>query len=135
MIVARGNVDTYVIDTHALVWYLEGSHKLSPVAKQTLDEIERENNLGIVPSIVLAEIVHLSDHRKISLSAEAVISRLQQASNFSIMPLDLAIIMLMIPLKGFELHDRVIMATSTYFNAPLITKDEQIHRSGLRCIW
>ncbi len=28
----------YIIDTHALIWYLDKDHRLSPSAKQILDD-------------------------------------------------------------------------------------------------
>jgi PIN domain nuclease of toxin-antitoxin system len=126
----------YVIDTHTLVWYFEDSPKLSSTAKHALDQIENGNALGIVPTIVLAEIVHLADNNKIPINISETIARLRQVSSFGIVSLDLSVILLMIPLKTFEIHDRVIIATAKFFEASLITKDEQIHESNsVRCIW
>lgn len=130
----KGSV--YVIDTHAFVWYLEDSRNLSASARLALNEIGRGDSFGIVPSIVLAEIMHLSDRHKISIGIEEIVLRIERASNLIVLPLGMTIIRLMIPLKDFELHDRVIIATARHVNAPLITRDEQIrNRSGLRCIW
>lgn len=126
----------YVIDTHPLVWYFTDSPKLSLTVKQAFNEIDQGNAIGIVPSIVLAEIVHLSDRKKIPISIQETIGRLQQATSFGIVSLDLTVIILMIPFKTYELHDRVIVATAKSFGASLITKDEQIHElRTVPCIW
>ena len=127
---------TYVIDTHPLVWYFEGSPKLSASAKQAFNDIESGNAVGVVPTIVLAEIMHLADKKKIPISISETISKLHKSSNFGITSLDLMVILLMTPLTSYEIHDRVIVATSLSFGASLITKDEYIRQSNIvPCIW
>jgi PIN domain nuclease of toxin-antitoxin system len=130
------SVPVYIIDTHPLVWYFEDSPRLSSAAKQTLIQIEHGDALGIVPTIVLAEIVHLADRQKIPVDINMTIARLRKSSSFGIVSFDLAVLLLMIPLKFYEIHDRIIVATAMSFEAPLITKDEQIQKSGIvSCIW
>lgn len=125
----------YIIDTHPLVWYFEDSPRLSTAAKRAFVEIEQGGSLGVVPTIVLAEIMHLADRKRIPLSIGDTIARVQ-ASSFGIVSLDHMVIMLMVPLKTFELHDRVIVATAKSFEASLITKDEHIRESGtVPCVW
>jgi len=126
----------YVIDTHPLVWYFEDSPKLSASAKQAFKDIEDGNAVGVVPTIVLAEIMHLADKKKIPISINETIFILHKSSNFGITSLDLMIVLLMAPLTSFEIHDRVIVATCRSFGASLITKDEYIRQSNIvPCIW
>lgn len=47
----------YVLDTHPLVWYLEGNPRLSPQAKAVIDD--QDNDL-ILPVIALAEATFIS---------------------------------------------------------------------------
>jgi PIN domain nuclease of toxin-antitoxin system len=126
----------YVIDTHPLVWYFVDSPRLSPIAKRAFADIEQGMALGIIPTIVLAEMVHLADKKKIPINIKETISKIRQSTNFGIASLDLTIILLMIPLDTCEIHDRVIVATSQSFEASLITKDEFIHKSNIvSCVW
>ena len=126
----------YVIDTHPLVWYFIDSPKLSAIAKNVFVDIEQGTSLGIIPTIVLAEMVHLADKKKIPISITETIAKIHQSTNFGVASLDLTIILLMIPLKTYEIHDRVIVATSQSFEASLITKDEFIHKSNIvSCVW
>ena len=126
----------YVIDTHALVWYLEDSPKLSQAARYAFNDIEKGDAQGIIPTIVLAEIVHLSDRKRIPIELSDTIAKIKQATNFGIVSLDLMVIQLMIPLNVFEIHDRAIVATAKSFEASLITKDDDIRKSGfIQCIW
>ncbi len=125
----------YVIDTHSLVWYFTESRALSKAAINAFEEIERGGATGVVPTIVLAEIMHLADNKRIPLDADETIARLKQVG-YGIVPLDLTVIELMIPLRGYEIHDRVVVATAKSFEASLITKDEHIQKSGaVPCIW
>ena len=47
---------TYVVDTHALVWFLEGSPRLGMAAQKALSDTAAR---VVVPTIVLAEIKFL----------------------------------------------------------------------------
>lgn len=42
----------YVLDTHPLVWYLEGNPRLSPKAKAAIDD---QGSDQVLPIIALAE--------------------------------------------------------------------------------
>jgi PIN domain nuclease of toxin-antitoxin system len=126
----------YVIDTHPLVWYFLNSPRLSTIAKNAFADIEQGTAIGIIPTIVLAEMVHLEDKKKIPISIKETIAKIHQSTNFGVASLDLTIILLMIPLKTYEIHDRVIVATSQSFGASLITKDEFIRKSNIvSCVW
>jgi PIN domain nuclease of toxin-antitoxin system len=129
-------IPTYIIDTHALVWYLEDSIKLSTKAKLAFSEIDNGKAFGVIPTIVLAEIVHLADNNKIPINIEETLKRLKQAENLGIVSLDLSVVLLMITLKEYEIHDRVIVATAKSFEASLITKDEHIRKlNDVACVW
>ena len=126
----------YVIDTHPLVWYFEDSPRLSSAVKKAFEQIEGGDAIGVVPTIVLAEIVHLADKKRIPLDAEKTIARLKQATGFGIVSLDIMVVLLMVPLKTYEIHDRVIVATAKSFEASLVTIDEHIRQpAAVPCIW
>ena len=130
------SVDSIVIDTHALLWYFEDSPRLSSNARSVFGVIENGGNVGIVPTIVLAELMYISDKRRTSLDLAQVISTLQTSRNFSIASFDLAILTQMSSLTALELHDRIIVATAMLFGSRLITRDETIRDSGvIQCIW
>jgi len=48
----------YVTDTHGLVWYLTGDEKLSKSARQVFENAESGEDIIVIPSIVLAEILY-----------------------------------------------------------------------------
>lgn len=53
----------YVLDTHALIWYLTANPRLSAAAKSAFDEIDAGKAIGIVSVMVLAEIVLLEEKK------------------------------------------------------------------------
>jgi hypothetical protein len=52
-------VKTYVVDMHALFWYLTASPRLSARAKDAFDEGKRSEARVCIPAIVLAELFSL----------------------------------------------------------------------------
>ena len=121
----------YVTDTHSLVWYFTDDPHLSKMALEAFESTIKEG-LIIVPSVVLAEIMYISKKGKITLGFEETIGRIEEYENFDIAPLDVDILRVANQIEvDLEMHDRLIMATAIYFNAILITKDEQIKQAGL----
>lgn len=55
----------YVIDTHALVWYLTDDPRLGKKARQIL---ETDGNQLILPAIVLAEVRHIAERKRVPIS-------------------------------------------------------------------
>jgi PIN domain nuclease of toxin-antitoxin system len=133
------NSDTYsyVIDTHSLVWYLSDWQKLGKKSQEIFDKIEKGNAIALIPAIVLAEIVFLAEKKRIRSTLENTLSRIESSDNFKIIFMDLAIIKKLVELQEIpEMHDRMIVAVSLVSDAVLVTKDEQISKSGIvKTLW
>ncbi len=78
----------------------------------------------IVPTIVLAELMTISERKRPDISMTAVLERIDHLPTFSVAPLDLTVIheMLRLP-ASLELHDRAIAATARAYGSRLITRD------------
>ena len=127
----------FVIDTHSIVWYFTSDQRLSEKALRVLEK-SRNTNKIIIPSIVMAEILHISEKEKIKLNFDETLARINECDNFRICPLDINILIYSshIQPKGFDLHDRIIIATALFHNAALITKDHAITESKLvEVVW
>jgi PIN domain nuclease of toxin-antitoxin system len=127
----------YVIDTHALVWYLEGSKRLSASARAAMTSSEDDI---IIPAIVLAEIVFLFGRKRISVDLSTVMEHLSQTENCAIYPLD-EVVIERLPIV-LNIHDGLIVATALVFRdllkkeATIVTKDREISQSGIiETIW
>jgi PIN domain nuclease of toxin-antitoxin system len=126
----------YVTDTHALVWYFIDDLRLG---KKALEAFEQTTDEGIiiVPSIVLAEIIFISKKGRITLTFDETIKKIVEYKNFDIASLDSDILKIADKIEpDMEMHDKLIVATSLYFNASLITRDRRIKESGIvSTIW
>lgn len=122
----------HVLDTHPLVWHLEGNERLSPKARAVLTDPNAEL---VIPTIVLAEVWYLHHCSKIRTSPSDLRARILSASNCSVYPLDEAVLELF-P-AGLDIHDAIIVATARVYRdvlrqpVRLITRDRPIAESGL----
>ena len=128
---------TYIVDTHALVWFLEKNSRLSDNAKTALTDA---NTQIILPTIVLTEVIFLYAKKKTSINLSAVLSQVANSSNCIVYPLDEEVVS-RIP-TGINIHDAIIVATGLVFkdlmghDVAIVTKDELIKQSNLiRTVW
>jgi predicted nucleic acid-binding protein len=129
------NSRAVVVDTHALVWFLEDSPQLSEMASRQFDEIEAGRATGIVPTMVLAELLHLTESRKKTIDFQSALRGLHDVK-LRLFPLEVRTLERAQQVKGLELHDRIIVATALLLGGRLLTRDQAIRESGyVDCIW
>lgn len=128
---------TFVVDTHALVWFLEGSEKLSRAARQILSS--QAEHL-VVPTIVLAEVKHLAARGRIRSSWREVMEAVESDPRCVVYPLDASVVELM-P-AGLEIHDAIICGTALLYrdvlgtDVQVVTTDGEIRASGVvETVW
>ena len=81
--------------------------------------------------MVLAEIMYIADKGKITLTFDETLQKIDTYENFSIAALDLEILKVAEKIKlNLEMHDKLIVATTLYYKASLITRDPLITKSG-----
>ena len=98
----------FILDTHALIWFLEGNSRLGLTAKEILADSSSEL---ILPAITLAESVWIVSRGKTSIpSVDALLKVVKQDKRLSIYPLDTDVIEKSINLTSInEMHDRQII--------------------------
>ena len=122
----------YVLDTHAVVWFLEGSSRLGAAAKVAMSN---PNADLVVPTIVLVEAGFLYSKKRTSVDVDAVRQTLVAAANCIVYPLDEQVVS-MIP-TSLNIHDAIIVATALVYKdilklpVEIVTKDTEIKASGL----
>jgi len=126
----------YVADTHSLVWYFTDDSRLSEKALRAF-ELTAQEGIIIIPSIVLAEIIFISQKGRITLTFEETLTKIEQYENFDIAALDVDILKEVDKIEAnLEMHDKLIVATSLCFGTALITKDQRIKEAGIvTTIW
>ena len=116
----------HVTDTHSLVWYFTSNSKLSDKALKTFEQTKISGSI-LVPVIVLAEIQYISRKGRISMSFLETIEKIDQYANFQIIPLDVETLKIAETLsENLEMHDKLIVSHTLFFNAKLITYDKQL---------
>jgi len=64
-----------VLDTHTVLWYLENSKELSPIARTTIEETIRDARDVHVSAISLIETVYLVERKKLPSTLAATPQR------------------------------------------------------------
>ena len=115
-------MNTFVTDTHALLWYLAGSPSLGETARETFDLALTGTNEIHVPAIVLAELVILSEKRHAKIDATAIVAKLRETPGFQLTFLTPAIALGIQTLTALgDIHDRLIVAEALAKGASLIS--------------
>lgn len=122
----------YVLDTHAVVWFLEGSSRLGATAKASMSDPTADL---VVPTIVLVEAGFLYARKRSLVDVHTVQRTLIAAANCIAYPLDEQVVSL-IP-TSLNIHDAIIVATALVYRdilkvpVKVVTKDAEIISSGL----
>ncbi len=130
----------YILDTHALIWFLEGNSRLGVTAKEILSDSSSEL---ILPAIALAESVWIVSRSKTSIpSVDALLKVVKQDRRVFIYPLDSDVIEKSISLNSInEMHDRQIVSTALVVEEQgnqvvLLSCDQNICAANLvRIVW
>ena len=103
---------TYVVDTHALLWFLIGSARLGAGTRKALEDPEQP---FVLPATALAEACWIVERGRIPTIAgpAQVIAALDADDRFTIAPLDRRVVERANGLTAIgEMHDRQIAATA-----------------------
>ena len=132
----------YILDTHALVWFLEGNKRLSRMARTVISSADSQM---ILPIIALAEAALIIERGRTTISdVSRFAARVYADSRIEIYPLTLDVFERSLSPEGLripELHDRFIVSTGLHLQdlgdtVQIITKDEKITQAGvLSVVW
>ncbi|NOT57049.1 MAG: PIN domain-containing protein [Deltaproteobacteria bacterium] len=126
----------FVTDTMGLVLRLE-QRRLGQQAKAIFEAVESGAATVHIPAFVLAEILYLSEKRRISISLQTVADHCERFSHYKELPLSFAIVQSAAEITDIpELHDRLIAGTARSLSLDLITNDPVIQASAfVRTVW
>ena len=130
-----------VLDTHALIWWVNDDTRLAPTAKSTIEDTLADNRQVLVSAISAWELAMLVQRGRIALAMELDewLRAVESIEGVSIVPITAQVAAQSVILPG-EFHkdpaDRLIVALAREKNAPLITADDKIHRyPHVRWLW
>jgi PIN domain nuclease of toxin-antitoxin system len=120
---------SFLLDTHAIVWLLEGSAKLGRKARAALQNESTES--VAISDVSLLEIALLEQRNVITLKPDLATGLKSIAERLSVFQIDAAVaadaVRLALPHR--DPFDRVITATARVHGLTLVTKDERITRA------
>ena len=130
-------MDTYIADTHSLIWFISEDDRLSKKAGRILEQAEESKVEVLIPTIVLTEITYIAEKKKVKITIDEVLECIQQGNGFAIVPFDLPVFQTLLKLpEDWEIHDRIISATACYYDAKLITKDKTLRKfDKIKTVW
>ena len=129
-----------VADSHAIVWYVQGSPRLSDRAAAALADAEASE--GVVVSVAtLVDLWYVTQTTQ-GISADDLArlrARLLSAPEVDLHPIDLTVADAATAIPRELVHDpwdRFIVATARSLAVPLVTRDEAIEQAQLvETIW
>ncbi|MBN9610059.1 MAG: hypothetical protein BGO26_04755 [Actinobacteria bacterium 69-20] len=129
-----------VADSHALVWYAQGSPRLSAIAAEALRTAEAGDGV-VVSMATLVDLWYVSQTTR-AVSAEQLTEirdMIETSPAIELFPMDMAVTNAFTSIDRELLRDpwdRFIVATARVLAVPLVTRDGAIQRSELvATIW
>ena len=125
----------YILDTHALIWHLEGNDLLGSAAKRVIDDVKSDL---ILPIIALAEAMFIVEKGRSAIPrVHYLLNDVRNDKRINIYPLTAGILEECVSLTVVpEIHDRIIVATGVYLQklgetVEIVTKDNEITTSAI----
>ena len=132
----------YVLDTHALIWFLEGNKRLSEPAKAVFLS---PNSKMVLPIIALAEAGLIIERGRTTIKdMTKFLNRVYADTRIEVFPLTLDVFERSLTPAGLkipELHDRFIVSTGLHLQdlgdmVEIVTRDKAITKAGvLPVVW
>lgn len=125
-----------LLDTHAVIWVLEGDARVGNAAREVL--LGCEPGDCAISDITLLEISMLVEKRRIEVAMPLVeyLRAIQQRCRVLPVSAEIAADAFLIDLRQGDPFDRVIVGTARHHQLVLITRDRQIADSGLcQTVW
>jgi PIN domain nuclease of toxin-antitoxin system len=130
-----------VLDTHALIWWVNGDDQLTPRARKSIEKELAGDGQILVSAISAWEIAMLVEKGRLALTMDiddwlATVASIEGVAFVPISP-DMAVQSVRLP---GEFHpdpaDRMIVALARHHSAPLVTADAKIQAyRHVKTVW
>ena len=127
----------FVVDAHALWWYMRSSTQLSSAAAAIFRLADAGGAVLVVPAIVAAEVHYLSVKLGEPLAPSDLLRAIDEADTLRLSDLGRTQLELLDRLPEIpEMRDRLIAAEAAALGSPVVTRDPDIAASPqVESIW
>jgi PIN domain nuclease of toxin-antitoxin system len=128
--------ETYVVDTHALLWHMTSDRRLSAAAAEAIDGRLDGTAVVVVSVVSLAELYYAIRKLHLAMDFRVEVEGLV-ADGFDLAPVETKDVFLFPQLETVpEMHDRLIAALAIGRGAKLVTPDRALARvAGVTTVW
>jgi len=131
-----------VLDTHALIWWVNGDSKLSARARKVIEsEMTVDGGRILVSAITAWEIAMLIKNNRLALTMDLNewLDTVRSIDAVQFVPIDNEVVVQSVQLPG-DFHpdpaDRMITALARHYSAMLVTSDDKIRNyRHVKTIW
>ena len=131
-----------VLDTHTLIWWVNGDQQLSSVARKSIaKELAADGGQILVSAISAWEIAMLiaKDRLVLTMDLDDWLATVESIEGVMIVALSTEVAVQSVRLPG-SFHadpaDRIIVALARHFSVPLITADSRIQTyQHVKTVW
>ena len=126
----------YLADTVMVIRHFSETGKIGKMAFEIINGIERGEHHCYVSTISLVEILYLSEKRRIDISLEKTLEKINGSENYSVISLTAQIVKLAESIDFPEIFDRLIISTAKYLKIPILTSDKKISSANfIETVW
>lgn len=124
-----------LLDTHALIWFLEGDDSLSSAAKERIENPENTNFVSVATFWEIAIKVSLN-----KLTMQMALHDFKQTiweNGLEVLPISIehALFVSQLPFHHRDPFDRILIAQATIDNMAIISRDEAMQFYNVKTVW
>lgn len=124
-----------LLDTHALIWFVNGDERLSIKARKAILHKHASTFVSIASLWEIAIKVSL---RKLELTTPFItIEKQLEQNGFILLPITVndTLQLSLLPFHHKDPFDRILISQSAMNKLTLISKDKQFEKYGIKTIW
>ena len=126
----------YLADTVTVIRHFSETGKIGKRAFEIITGTKRGEHHCYVSTISLVEILYLSEKKRINISLEKTLEKINGSENYSMISLTSQIVKLAESIDFPEIFDRLIISTAKYLKIPILTSDKEISSANfIETIW
>ena len=125
-----------LLDTHALLWFLEGSAELGQGAREHIEDRANERLVSVASLWEMAIKISLGKLRFPHTDTSAVV-HLLSSNRMDLLPIEAAhaLGVSQLPLHHRDPFDRLLIVQARLENAVIVSRDEHFAVYGARTVW